>query len=125
MARKKKPEDLEWEKIFNAIQFEAEPDPKYIKQAVIETASGKKFRLTGYEFQEVMSMDRNQDPAHAQVISCKITLNFDLIKHDVTRFAVKELAKSARRHAKSSRQQKINRALKKAPQRQTVRKTLT
>ncbi len=117
MARKKTPEDLEWEQIFSAIQFEAEPDPKYIKQAVIETVSGKKFRLTGYELQEVMSMDRSQDPAHAQVVSCKITLNFDLIKSDVNKFAIKELTKSARRHTKSARQLRVNRALKKAPQR--------
>ncbi len=122
MARKKTPEDLEWEQIFKAIQFETEPDPKYIKQAVIETVSGKKFRLTGSEFQEVMALERSQDPAHAQVTSCKITLDFDLIKQDVTKFAIKELARSARRHAKSARQQRVSRALKKAPQRQIVRK---
>lgn len=116
MARRKSAEDLEWEHIFSAINFETEPDPKYIKQAVIQTKTGKKFRLNGVEFHHVMAQEREQDPEHAMVESCKITLDYQKIKEDVTKFAQNSLAKSARRYPKSRSQQKQTRILKAAQQ---------
>jgi hypothetical protein len=123
MAKRKTPEDLEWEQIFSALQFETEPDPKYIKQAVVETKTGKKFRLSGPEFHDVMMHEREQAPEHAAIVSCKITLDFHKIKSDVTKFAVNCLSKSARRHALSRGQLKARRALAKAPQRPARRST--
>lgn len=122
MAKRKTPEDLEWEQIFSALQFDTEPDPKYIKQAVVETRTGKKFKLSGAEFHDVMSQEREQAPEHALIVSCKITLDFHKIKSDVTKFAVSTLTKSARRHALSKAQLKSRRAIAKAPQR-PARKT--
>lgn len=117
MAKRKTPEDLEWEQIFSALQFDTEPDPKYIKQAVVETRTGKKFKLSGPEFHDVMMHEREQSPDQAVIVSCKITLDFHKIKTDVTKFAITCLSKSARRHALSRNQLKIRRALAKAPQR--------
>lgn len=114
MARRKTPEDLEWEQIFSAIQFDSEPDPKYIKEAVIRTKTGKRFKLNGVEFSSVMEQERSMDPEHAIVESCKITLDFQKIKQDVTKFAVGSLDKSAKRFAKSSRQRTQSRAMSKA-----------
>lgn len=119
MARRKTPEDLEWDQIFNMIQFESEPDPKYIKQAVVETRTGKKFKVSGMEFYEIMAHDRQQPPDQNMVVSCKITLDFERIKTDVTKFAQTHLAKSARRHVKSAHQNRQQRAIKKAPVRPT------
>jgi len=123
MAKRKTPEDLEWEQIFSALQFDTEPDPKYIKQAVVETRTGKKFKLSGAEFHDVMTHEREQSPEHAIIVSCKITLDFTKIKADVTRYAVSTLTKSARRHAMGKTQLKSRRALAKAPQR-PARKTI-
>ena len=121
MAKRKTPEDLEWEQIFSALQFDTEPDPKYIKQAVIETKTGKKFKLSGAEFHDVMAQEREMSPEHAVIVSCKITLDFHKIKTDVNRFAVTSLTKSAKRHAYSKSQLKIRRTLAKAPQRPSGR----
>lgn len=123
MAKRKTPEDLEWEQIFSAIQFDTEPDPKYIKQAVVETRTGKKFKLSGAQFHDVMMQEREQAPEHALIVSCKITLDFHKIKTDVTRFAVTTLTKSARRHALSKGQLRSRRALAKAPQRPARKST--
>jgi len=117
MARKKTPEDLEWEHIFSAIQFEAEPDPKYIKEAVIKTKTGRRFKLSGWEFSNVMEQERSMDPEHAIVESCKVTLDFDKIKNDVTRFATNHLDRAARKHPKSTRQRSQTRTLRKAANR--------
>lgn len=112
MARRKSPEDVEWETIFNNLSFDAEPHHKYIKQAVIKTKTGKRFKLNGLEFSSIMEQERSMDPADAMVESCKVTLDFQKIKTDVTKFALQSLAKSARRHRKSSAQNKFARALK-------------
>lgn len=117
MAKRKTHEDLEWEQIFSALQFDTEPDPKYIKQAVVQTRSGKKFKLSGPEFHDVMMHEREQAPDQAVIVSCKITLDFHKIKTDVTKFAITCLSKSARRHALSRNQLKMRRALARAPQR--------
>ena len=113
MARRKTPQDLEWEHIFSAIKFDGEPDPKYIKEAVIKTKTGKKFKLNGFEFSNVMEQERSMDPEHAIVESCKIILDFQKIKHDVTRFAVNSLDRAAKRHAKSTRQRNLTRTIRK------------
>jgi hypothetical protein len=123
MAKRKTPEDLEWDQIFSTLQFDSEPDPKYIKQAVVETITGKKFKLSGPEFHDVMAHEREQAPEHAVIVSCKITLDFQKIKADVNRFAVNILQKSARRHALSKSQLRSRRALAKAPQRPTRKST--
>jgi hypothetical protein len=115
MANKKKTsEDLEWEQIFNTIEFESEPDPRYIKTATITTKTGKKYKLNGHEFSSVMEHERNLDPEEAVIASCKVTLDFQKIKNDVTSFAVKSLDKSARRYPKSKRQQSQKRTIGKA-----------
>jgi hypothetical protein len=114
MARRKTPEDLEWEQIFDALQFGSEPDPKYIKQAVIRTKTGRRFKLNGYEFVSVMEQERQMDPEEAVVASCKITLDFQKIRDDVTKFATSTLNKSARRWPKSRSQLSQNRKLKAA-----------
>ena len=113
MARKKSPEDLEWEHIFSAISFDAEPDPKYIKEATVRTKTGKRFKLTGYEFANVMEQERNMDPDHAIVASCKVVLDFEKLKTDINKFALGALKRAGQKHSKSSRQSRITSKLRK------------
>lgn len=117
MARRKTPEDQEWENIFNNILLHVEPEPQYIKKAEIITHTGQKYKLNGVEFVNIMDHERHLDPQDMVVASCKVVLDFDRIKHDVNIFTTKLLNKTARRHPRSKQQQKQQRALKKLPQR--------
>jgi hypothetical protein len=119
MAKRKSPEDLEWDHIFSALEFDSEPDPKYIKQAIIETKTGKRFKLTGSEFHNVMTQEREMGPEHGVVVSCKVTLDFQKLKADVDKFAITVLNKHARTHAQSKTQIKRKRLLNQAPKRGT------
>ena len=113
MARKKTPEDLVWDNIFSSIIFESEPPPKYIKTATIHTKSGKRIKLTGEEFTEVMEHERMMHPDHAIVESCKVTLDFDLLKHDVEKFALGALNRAGKQFKKSKSQQSLATKLRK------------
>jgi len=113
MARKKSPEDQEWEHIFSAISFDSEPDPKYIKEATVRTKTGKRFKLSGYEFANVMEQERSMDPEHAIVESCKVVLDFEKLKTDINKFALGALKRAGQKHSKSSRQTRTNTKLRK------------
>lgn len=125
MGRRKSPEDQEWEYIFNNIVLEIEPEPKYIKQAVVHTKTGQKYKLNGTEFAHIMEHERNLDPQDTVIESCKVTLDFQKIKDDVTKFAMRSFQKTSRRYAKSSRQSKQTRALNKLPKRPINTKSST
>lgn len=114
MARRKTPEDQEWEFIFNSISFDVEPDPKYIKEATIRTVTGKRYKLSGIEFANVMHHERHLPPEEAVVESCKVTLDFEKLKSDITLFAEKALRKVSRRHPKSARQKAYQAKMRKA-----------
>ena len=94
MAKKKTQDDLTWEQIFSSISFEIEPPVKYIKDVLIRTKTGRRIRLTGREFVAVMEQERQMDPEHAMIQSCRVTLDFEKIKGDIDRFAVGLLKKS-------------------------------
>jgi hypothetical protein len=122
MARRKSPEDQEWDYIFNNIILETEPEPKYIKQAVIHTRTGQKYKLSGTEFANIMEHERSLDPQEAVIESCKLTLDFQKIKDDVNKFALRSFQKSSKRYAKSKRQSQQTRALNRLPKRVTQTK---
>ena len=125
MGRRKSPEDQEWEYIFGNIVLLIEPEPKYIKQAVVHTKTGQKYKLNGIEFANIMEHERNLPPQEAVIESCKIILDYQKIKTDVTRFAVNSLQKTSRKYAKSTRQGKQTRALNKLPKRPITTKSKT
>ncbi len=104
MARKKTPEDLEWEAIFSSISYHFEPHPKYIKNAVVHTKFGKRLRLSGKDFVEVMEQERMMDPEETFIESCKVTLDFDKLKEDISRYASSVLKKASSRYQKSRKQ---------------------
>lgn len=113
MARKKTTEDLEWETIFNSINYHLEPHPKYIKNAIVYTKYGKRLRLTGKEFVEVMEQERLMDPDDALIESCKVTLDFDKLKQDISRYANSVLKRASSRYKKSKKQTQTATKLKK------------
>ena len=113
MAKKKTQDDLTWEQIFSSISFEIEPPVKYIKDVLIRTKTGRRIRLTGREFVAVMEQERQMDPEHAMIQSCRVTLDFEKIKGDIDRFAVGLLKKSSSRYKKSRAQTALAAQLKK------------
>jgi len=119
MARKKTAEDLEWEAIFNSINYHVEPHPKYIKNAVVHTKYGKRLKLTGKEFVEVMEQERLMDPDDALIESCKVTLDFDKLKTDISRFATSVLKRASSRYKKSRKQTQAAAKLRKLPSEKT------
>lgn len=122
MARRKTPQDAEWDQIFDAISFDVEPDPKYIKEATIRTVNGKQYKLSGLEFHHVMEHERTLPPEEAVVASCKVKLDFDRIKSDVNMFVEKALRKVSRQHARSTRQKQLAGRMRKHARTPTIRK---
>lgn len=115
MARKKSAEDLEWDKIFSTIVFEMEPPAKYIKNAIVQTKYGKKIKLNGKEFENAMMHERFVDPEDAIIESCKVNIDFELLKDDINKFALNVLKKSERRYKKSKTQLSQTKAIKPKP----------
>ncbi len=112
MAKKKTPEDLEWESIFNSINYHIEPHPKYIKNATVYTKYGKRIRLTGKEFVNVMEQERLMDQEDALIESCKVTLDFEKLKDDISRYASAVLKRASSRYSKSRTQTRATSRLK-------------
>jgi hypothetical protein len=125
VAKKKTPEDLEWETIFNSISYHLEPHPKYIKNATVYTKYGKRIRLTGREFVEVMEQERMMDPEDALIESCKVTLDFEKLKIDIGRYASSVLKKASSRYKKSRKQTQSANKLRQPPVVKTQQKPQT
>jgi hypothetical protein len=113
MAKKKTPEDLTWEHIFNSVSFDFDPPVKYIKDVLVQTKGGKKIRLSGREFVAVMEQERQLDPEHAIIESCRVNLDFERLKIDIEKFASALLKKSSGKYRKSRSQLELGRQLKK------------
>ena len=109
----KSAEERTWDSIFSTINFDCDPPVKYIKGAVIQTKSGKKIKLTGQEYANVMEQERQFGPAQGVVKSCRVTLDFEKLKTDIDRFANTTIKKISNKYRKSREQVSWNTKLKK------------
>lgn len=114
MAKKRSPEDQQWDRIFSNISFNCEPPTRYIKDAVVKTRTGKRIKLSAKEFAAVMEQEKYVDPEQALIESCRVNLDFDRIKIDVDRFTQTILNRSSRRYKKSASQNKQAKTIFKA-----------
>lgn len=112
MTYNKTNDDHAWDHIFSTISFDFDPPAKYIKAAVIQTKTGKKVKLTAQEYMSVMEQERQIDPKHAIVKSCRVTLDFEKLKTDIDRFALAAVKKAGARFRKSRSQIAWNAQLK-------------
>jgi hypothetical protein len=112
MARKKTPQDREWDEIFKSIVIVTEPPPKYIKQATIKTKNGRRYRLSGHEFCDIMEQERRQPPENTMVDSCRLVLDYRRIREDVDRFALGVVNKAGRKYARSREQNRVQQKLR-------------
>lgn len=85
MSRSKVNTDV-WEQIFADLILEAEPPIRYIKDAIIVTKNGARFKVSPDDFADIVARERNIDPEQSDIISCSLTINFAKVKRDVNKW---------------------------------------
>ena len=92
MARSKTTADS-WDMIFDDLIIESEPPPaKYIKDAIIVTKSGSKFKVSAEDFSEMVARQKEIGIENSDIYSCSLNIDFTRIKRDVNRWANKFIA---------------------------------
>lgn len=82
-----------WDMIFDDLILESDPPPaKYIKDAVIITKSGSKFKISAEDFAELVAQQKEIGPENSDIYSCALNIDFTRIKRDVTRWSNKFIA---------------------------------
>ena len=80
-----------WNDIFDDLVLVGEPPMRYIKDAVIVTKNGARFKVSADDFAEIVAKERLLDPGQSDIFSCSVTVDFARIKRDVTRWTNKLL----------------------------------
>jgi len=89
MSRSKSNEDG-WDMIFDDLILESEPPPlKYIKDAIIVTKSGSRFKVSAEDFTEMVARQKEIGMENSDIFSCSLNIDFTRIKRDVNRWTNK------------------------------------
>lgn len=88
MSRSKVNTDV-WEQIFSDLVLEAEPPIRYIKDAIIVTKNGSRFKVSPDDFADIVAREKTIDPEQSDIISCSLTIDFAKVKRDVNRWTHK------------------------------------
>jgi len=91
MSRSRSNPDV-WDDIFDDLVLESEPPIRYIKDAVIVTKSGARFKVSAEDYAEIVAREKNLTPDQSDIMSCSLSIDFARIKRDVNRYATKMLA---------------------------------
>lgn len=83
----KKPADEVWEDIFDSLVVEAEPPQKYVKRVTITTRDGSTFSVSPQDFSALIEQERGLPSGHGDILSARMSLDFNRIKRDVDRWA--------------------------------------
>lgn len=83
----KKSTDAVWEDIFDSLVLEAEPPQKYIKRVTITTKDGHTFSLSPQDFAALVEQERYLPPGLGEIMSAKMSLDFNKIKKDVDKWS--------------------------------------
>lgn len=83
----KKPADEVWEDIFDSLVVEAEPPQKYIKRVTITTRDGSTFSVSPQDFSALIEQERGMPPGNGDILSARMSLDFNRIKRDIDRWA--------------------------------------
>jgi hypothetical protein len=86
MARSKGNTDI-WDSIFDDLILDAEPPLKYIKDAIIITKNGARFKVSANDYAEIVARERMVGPEDSDIHSCSLSINFNLIKKDVNKWS--------------------------------------
>ena len=85
MSRSKAEQDI-WDQIFDDLILETEPPVRYIKDAVIVTKNGTRFRVSPDDFAGIVARERTLDSEQSDIQSCSLSIDFSKIKRDVNRW---------------------------------------
>lgn len=83
----KKSTDAVWEDIFDSLVLEAEPPQKYIKRVTITTKDGHTFSLSPQDFAALLEQERYLPPGLGEIMSARMSLDFNKIKKDVDKWS--------------------------------------
>ena len=83
----KKPADEVWEEIFDSLVVEAEPPQKYVKRVTITTRDGSTFSVSPQDFSALIEQERDLPSGHGDILSARMSLDFNRIKRDIDRWA--------------------------------------
>lgn len=118
MSRSKTKPEV-WDQIFEDLILDAEPPIRYIKDAVIVTKNGGRFRVSADDFADIVAREKLIDPEQSDIQSCSISIDFSRIKRDVNRWSHRFIANIEAEAAKiiaETSQQKIRRRTPRKPQ---------
>ena len=101
MSRSKINTDV-WEEIFSDLVLEAEPPIRYIKDAIIVTKNGSRFKVSPDDFADIVAREKTIDPEQSDIISCSLTIDFAKVKRDVNRWTHKLMNSVEEEAAKNS-----------------------
>jgi hypothetical protein len=118
MSRSKVNTDV-WDQIFADLVLEAEPPIRYIKDAIIVTKNGSRFKVSPDDFADIVARERSIDPEQSDIISCSLTINFSKVKRDVNKWthslldtieteAAEKTVKNARRSKSKTTRKKVD-----------------
>lgn len=89
MSRSKSTTDG-WDMIFDDLILESDPPPtKYIKDAIIVTKSGSRFKVSAEDFSEMVARQKEIGLENSDIFSCSLNIDFTRIKRDVNRWTNK------------------------------------
>jgi hypothetical protein len=79
-----------WDMIFDDLILEANPPPtKYIKDAVIITKNGSRFKVSAEDFTAMVAQQKEIVYENSDIHSCSLNIDFTRIKRDVNRWTNK------------------------------------
>lgn len=88
MSRSKSSQDV-WDQIFDDLILDIEPPVRYIKDAIIITKNGARFKVSPDDFASIVARERTLDPEQSDIQSCSLSIDFAKVKRDVNRWTAK------------------------------------
>ena len=82
MARRSSIDDV-WNEIFDSLVLDNEPPFEYVKNVVITTKTGVRLRVSALDFAQILERERFLTPDESDILSCKLSINFDKVRRDV------------------------------------------
>lgn len=88
MSRSRSTHDV-WDQIFEDLVLDSEPPMRYIKDAVVITKNGARFRVSPEDLVHIVARERMIDAEQSDIQSMSLSIDFAKIKRDVNRWTNK------------------------------------
>ena len=78
-----------WAQIFEDLVLDSEPPMRYVKDAVVITKNGSRFRVSPEDLIHLVARERAIDAEQSDIQSMSLSIDFAKIKRDVNRWTSK------------------------------------